>query len=294
MAEPLILSGKPISQVVYNSLQNKIKALKDRDCTPGLAAVLVGKNPASHIYVRNKTKCFSQMGLYSETFCIPEKTTENELLSLIQELNEDEHFHGILVQMPLPKHIDETNVFSAIDPYKDVDGFHPINLGLLAAGKPRFVPCTPKGIMRILAHHKLDPSGQHVVVLGRSNIVGRPVSILTSLKASFANATTTICHSGTRNLSMFTTQADILIAALGVPEYIKAKHVKAGSIVIDVGINRVEDHSARGYHVVGDVAFNEVQDKVSAITPVPGGVGPMTIAMLVENTVEAAERSLTS
>jgi len=191
--------------------------------------------------------------------------------------------------MPLPGHLNESVIIDAINPEKDVDGFHPDNLGRLTAGHPRFIPCTPKGIMRILEYYQLDPTGKHVVVLGRSNIVGRPISILMSLKQEFSNATTTICHSGTVDIPSFTRQADILIAAMGVPNFVKADYIKKDAVIIDVGINRVEDDSEKGYRLVGDVDFNGVSQKASAITPVPGGVGPMTIAMLVENTVEAAE-----
>jgi methylenetetrahydrofolate dehydrogenase (NADP+)/methenyltetrahydrofolate cyclohydrolase len=206
-------------------------------------------------------------------------------------LNKNSQFHGILVQLPLPNHIDEDAIINAIDPIKDVDGFHPYNLGCLAAGKPIFIPCTPKGIMRIFHHYNITISGKHVVVIGRSNIVGRPISILTSLKQANSNGTTTICHSGTDNIVHYTKQADIIILAMGSPGYLKGDHINEGAIVIDVGINRVTDNSPKGYKLVGDGDQLSLYEKVSAITPVPGGVGPMTIAMLVENTVEAAERT---
>ncbi len=294
MAAAKILSGKTVSQDVYNSLQSRIETLISSGCTPGLAAVLVGDNTASQVYVNSKTRRFEKLGLYSETIRFPENIAESDLLSKIQELNDDDRFHGILVQMPLPKHLNETAILEAVNPLNDVDGFHPENLGRLTAGHPRFVPCTPKGIMRILEYYEIDPAGQHVVVLGRSNIVGRPISILTSLKQSYANATTTVCHSGTADIPYHTQQADILIAAIGVPEFVKAVHIKNGAIIIDVGINRVEDDSEKGYKLVGDVHFEAVNEKAAAITPVPGGVGPMTIAMLVENTVEAAEHLVSS
>jgi methylenetetrahydrofolate dehydrogenase (NADP+)/methenyltetrahydrofolate cyclohydrolase len=229
------------------------------------------------------------MNLHSETIRLPEETSQKELLSTIRTLNNDPVFHGILVQLPLPKHIDTSVVINAIAPDKDVDGFHPENLGLLTAGKPRFIPCTPKGIMRILEHFHIDPSSKHAVVLGRSNIVGRPISILLSQKQAYSNATTTICHSGTSDLRAFTTQADILVAALGVPEMIDDTYIKEDVVIIDVGINRVPDQSEKGYKLVGDVNYDAVQGIAQSITPVPGGVGPMTIAMLVENTVEATE-----
>ena len=293
MAETIILSGKTVSQNVYNSLQTRIDLLKSSGCTPGLAAVLVGDDPASNVYVNSKTRRFNTLGLFSETICLPEICSENELVSIIYKLNNDDRFHGILLQMPLPNHLNESVIIESVDPLKDVDGFHPENLGLLTAGRPQFVPCTPKGIMRILKYYEIDPSGKHVVVLGRSNIVGRPLSILMSLKQSYSNATTTICHSGTIDIPYYTQQADILIAAIGVPEFVTSDHIKDGAVIIDVGINRVEDDSENGYTLVGDVHFDSVNGKATAISPVPGGVGPMTIAMLVENTVEAAERFVT-
>jgi len=290
MAETQILSGKVVSEAVYAGLEDRIDSLKsNHSAVPGLAAVIVGDDPASQVYVRNKTRRFSKLNLHSETIRLPEETSQEELLTTIHTLNNDPVFHGILVQLPLPKHIDSEVVIHAITPYKDVDGFHPENLGRLAAGKPKFIPCTPKGIMRILEHFHIDPSGKHAVVLGRSNIVGRPMSILLSHKQSYSNATTTICHSGTSDLRTFTKQADILVAALGAPEMIDDSYVKEGAVIIDVGINRVKDDSEKGYKLVGDVNFNAVQGIAGSITPVPGGVGPMTIAMLVENTVEATE-----
>ena len=292
MAEIKILSGKIVSQDVYNALQSRIDTLKSSGCTPGLAAVLVGDDPASNVYVNSKTRRFNKLGLFSESIRLPDNIGEDELLSKIKGLNNDDRFHGILVQMPLPRHLNESEIIESVDPLKDVDGFHPENLGRLTAGRPRFVPCTPKGIMRILEYYKIDPSGKHVVVLGRSNIVGRPVSILISFKKTYSNATTTICHSGTKDIPYYTRQADILIATIGVPEFVKADHIKDGAVIIDVGISRVEDDSEKGYKLVGDVDFDSIKEKASAITPVPGGVGPMTIAMLVENTVEAAKCSI--
>ena len=290
MAETQILSGKVVSEAVYAGLEDRIDSLKsNHSAVPGLAAVIVGDDPASQVYVRNKTRRFSKLKLHSETIRLPEEKSQEELLTTINTLNNDPVFHGILVQLPLPKHIDSEVVIHAIAPHKDVDGFHPENLGRLAAGKPKFIPCTPKGIMRILEYFHIDPSGKHAVVLGRSNIVGRPMSILLSHKQSYSNATTTICHSGTSDLHTFTKQADILVAALGAPEMIDDSYVKEGAVIIDVGINRVKDDSEKGYKLVGDVNFNAVQGIAGSITPVPGGVGPMTIAMLVENTVEATE-----
>ena len=266
-----------------------ISLKNNHSVVPGLAAVIVGEDPASQVYVRNKTRRFNKLNLHSETIRLPEETSQEELLTTIHTLNNDPLFHGVLVQLPLPKHIDSEVVIHAIASHKDVDGFHPENLGRLAAGKPKFIPCTPKGIMRILEHFHIDPSGKHAVVLGRSNIVGRPMSILLSHKQSYSNATTTICHSGTSDLRTFTKQADILVAALGAPEMIDDSYVKEGAVIIDVGINRVKDDSEKGYKLVGDVNFNSVEGIAGSITPVPGGVGIMTIAMLLENTVEATE-----
>ena len=292
MTETRILSGKVVSDAVYTALESRIQSLKEASVVPGLAAVIVGDDPASQVYVRNKTRRFSKLQLHSETIKLPSETTQEDLLGQIEALNNDPLYHGILVQLPLPDHIDGALIINAIAPQKDVDGFHPENLGRLTAGRPRYVPCTPKGIMRILKHYAIDPSGNHAVVLGRSNIVGRPMSILLSQKQKFSNATTTICHSGTADLKFFTKQADIVIAALGAPEFVDQSFIKEGVTIIDVGINRVDDDSEKGYKLVGDVAFKAVQGIAGSITPVPGGVGPMTIAMLVENTVEAAEKSL--
>ena len=292
MSEPLILSGKDVSQSVYKSLLNRISKLKDQNTTPGLAVVIVGEDPASQVYVRSKTKKFKQLNLNTESFKLPDSTSEDELLKLIHSLNKNDQFHGILVQLPLPKQINSQRVLQTIDPKKDVDGFHPENVGLLSIGRPRFVPCTPKGIMRILSHYNIDLKGKHVVVVGRSNIVGRPISILTSLKQEGSNGTTTICHSGTPDISQFTKSADVIIVALGAPQFLTGEMLKDGAIVIDVGINRMDADTEKGYKLVGDAHWERISSKISAATPVPGGVGPMTIAMLVENTVEAAENSV--
>jgi len=292
MSEPLILSGKDVSQSVYKSLLNRISILNDQNITPGLAVVIVGEDPASQVYVRSKTKKFKQLNLNTESFKLPDSTSEDELLNLIHNLNENDQFHGILVQLPLPRQIDSQHVLETINPKKDVDGFHPENVGLLSIGRPRFVPCTPKGIMRILSHYNIDLKGKHVVVVGRSNIVGRPISILTSLKQEGSNGTTTICHSGTPDISQFTKSADVIIVALGVPQFLTGDMLKDGAVVIDVGINRMDADTEKGYKLVGDAHWESISSKISAATPVPGGVGPMTIAMLVENTVEAAENSV--
>jgi len=284
--ETSILSGLEASKALYSSLEGRISHLKDNGITPGLAAVLVGNNPASEIYVKNKTKKFEALGLKTDLFRLDGDVSEKELLSLIEKLNSDDEFHGILVQLPLPKHIDSEKVLNAIVPTKDVDGFHPENAGLLSIGKPRFIPCTPKGMMFILKHFNIDLNGKHVVVIGRSNIVGRPISILASLK-ELGNATVTLCHSGTKDLKYHSKQADVLVAALGSPEFVDASYIKEGVCILDVGINRIErDGKSK---IVGDVNQESVSGIASSLTPVPKGVGPMTIAMLVENTVLSAE-----
>ena len=284
--ETAILSGIEASKALYSSLEDRISRLKNHGITPGLAAVLVGNNPASEIYVKNKTKKFEALGLKTDLFRLNEDVSEQELLSLIDKLNSDDEFHGILVQLPLPKHIDSEKVLNAIIPTKDVDGFHPENAGLLSIGKPRFIPCTPKGMMFILKHFNIDLNGKHVVVIGRSNIVGRPISILASLK-ELGNATVTLCHSGTKDLKYHSKQADVLVAALGSPEFVDASYIKEGACILDVGINRIErDGKSK---IVGDVNQESVTGVASSLTPVPKGVGPMTIAMLVENTVLSAE-----
>ena len=289
MSDLLILSGKDVSSSVYKGLSERIYTLREKGITPGLAVVLVGEDPASQVYVRSKTKTFKKLDLFTQTYRLPKDTSQDELLGLIKELNNDNSYHGILVQLPLPKHIESDKVINTIDPKKDVDGFHPENAGLLAIGRPRFIPCTPKGIMRILEQYKIDLNGKNVVVVGRSNIVGRPISILTSMKMDGANATTTICHSGTPNIQYHTKTADVIIVALGVPSFLDHEMIKKDAVVIDVGINRIDADNQKGYKLVGDADWQSLEKKASAATPVPGGVGPMTIAMLVENTVEAAE-----
>ena len=286
MLDTKILSGIEASHALYDSLHDRIHALKEGGIIPGLAAILVGEDPASQIYVRNKTKRFDALGLKSDLYRLEASVSEQELLDLIAKINADDNFHGILVQLPLPKHIDSNKVIHAIDPKKDVDGFHPENAGLLSIGRPRFVPCTPKGIMFMLQHFDVDLNGKHVVVVGRSNIVGRPVSVLSSLK-SLGNATVTLCHSGTSDLKYFTQQADVVVAAMGSPEFLDASFIKEGACLVDVGINRIERDGKSV--IVGDVNQSSVMGKASSLTPVPKGVGPMTIAMLVENTIVSAE-----
>ena len=290
MSDAKILSGKDTAQSVYHNLNNRIISLADKSIRPGLCVVLIGDDPASQIYVRTKTKKLRSLGLLSESILLPGDVKEKKVIKIINDLNNDSKFHGILVQFPLPAHITTQNIINSIKPEKDVDGFHPENVGWLSIGKPRFIPCTPKGIMRILDHYNIGLNGKNIVVIGRSNIVGRPISILTSLNSKGANGTCTICHSRTKNLQEFTINADVIITAIGRPNYLKGDMIKNGVVLIDVGINRVNSDNEKGYVIVGDVDWNSVIDKVSLITPVPGGVGPMTIAMLVENTIEAAEK----
>ena len=289
MPEVNILSGKDTAQSIYNNLKPRILSLQEQGVIPGLCVVLVGDNPASIIYVRTKTKKLKSLGLISESILLHEDVDQEKLIKVIDGLNKDTKYHGILVQLPLPRHINSQKVINAISPQKDVDGFHPENVGWLSIGKPRYIPCTPKGIMKLLEYYDIDLNGKNIVVIGRSNIVGRPISILTSLNEKGANGTCTLCHSRTENLIDYTKTADVVISAIGIPNYLKGKMIKRGSILVDVGINRVDADNERGYDIVGDVDWDSAISKVSAITPVPGGIGPMTIAMLVENTVEAAE-----
>ena len=284
-----LIDGRAIAEKVYVDLRREIAQLKSKGVTPGLAVILVGDNPASRAYVRSKDKMCRDLGLHSVKLELPALTTQSELLAHIEELNRDRAIHGILVQSPPPKQIDEAAIVRALDPRKDVDGFHPENIAKLAVGNPAgLVPCTPLGVQRLLIESKIDIGGAHVVILGRSMIVGKPLALLLMQKNKGADATVTVVHSHSRNLAEITRSADILIAAIGRAEFVKAEHVRDGVVVVDVGINRVEDAATeRGYRLVGDVAFDEVAKKASAITPVPGGVGPMTIAMLMSNTVKA-------
>ena len=285
-----VLSGKDTAVAVYASFKNRLDILSKKGIIPGLCVILVGDDPASQIYVKTKSKKLQSLGLRSKNIYLNNDVSQNELIQTINGLNQDSNYHGILVQMPLPSHIDSQLIINSIDSTKDVDGFHPENVGWLSIGKPRFIPCTPKGIMKIFKHYNIELSGKDIVVIGRSNIVGRPMSILVSSNGEWSNGTCTICHSRTKNLEQYTRNADVVISAIGKPNYLKADMIKKGSIVIDVGINRVEAENDKGYKIIGDVDYNSVIDKVSFITPVPGGVGPMTIAMLVENTIEAAEQ----
>ena len=282
-----LISGKIISTQINEELCLEVKQLKTKGIEPCLAVVLVGEDPASEVYVRNKKRTSEEIGMISIGHNLPDTTTQRELETLIQSLNADPAVHGILCQFPLPEGLDEKKVIQTIAPEKDVDGLHPLNAGLIAMGIPKFISCTPYGVLQMLKRSGISTSGKNVVVLGRSNLVGRPIATLLSSKGW--DATVTVCHSRTSDLAEVTSQADILIAAIGIPEFVKANMVKPGAIVIDVGINRIDDpNKAKGTRLVGDVAFEEVAAKASFITPVPGGVGPMTIAMLMVNTVNAA------
>jgi methylenetetrahydrofolate dehydrogenase (NADP+) / methenyltetrahydrofolate cyclohydrolase len=287
-----LIDGRVVAEKVYVDLRRKIAELKSRGRTPGLAVVLVGDDPASRAYVRSKDKMSRELGLHSVKLELPAATTQKELLSRVEELNRDPGIHGILVQSPPPQHIDEAAIVRALDPRKDVDGFHPLNVAKLAMGDPAgFVPCTPLGVQRLLIESNIEIAGAHVVIVGRSMIVGKPLALLLMQKTKGGDATVTIAHSRSRNLEAITRSADILVAAIGRAEFVKAGHVRDGAVVIDVGINRVEDATReRGYRLAGDVAFEEVSKKAATITPVPGGVGPMTIAMLMSNTVKACRQ----
>ncbi|MCI0799498.1 MAG: bifunctional methylenetetrahydrofolate dehydrogenase/methenyltetrahydrofolate cyclohydrolase FolD [Chloroflexi bacterium] len=289
-----ILDGTALAQEIRDEVAGGVKEMgRNHRVTPGLAAVLVGDDPASGIYVRNKRRACDEVGMFSETFLMPADASQADVLAQVEQLNRDVRFHGILVQLPLPPQVDEQAVIEAVDPDKDIDGIHPFNMGKLAQGRPDFIPGTPAGIQQILLRNGYDPAGRHVVICGRSNIVGRPLAILLMQRQDGANATVTVCHTRTKDLAQFTRQADILVAAMGQPRAITADMVKEGVVVIDVGINRVDDPSRRrGYRLVGDVDFEGVSEKAEAITPVPGGVGPMTIAMLLVNTLTAARISI--
>jgi methylenetetrahydrofolate dehydrogenase (NADP+) / methenyltetrahydrofolate cyclohydrolase len=288
-----IIDGKLVAKEIRKQLKERIAALKVKGIVPGLAAVLVGDNPGSAIYVAKKAEACEKLGLYSEVFKRPPEFSQADLVKLVGELNANEKVHGILVQSPLPSQVDELSVTLAIDPEKDVDGFHPFNVGMALIGRPRFVSATPLGITKILEYYSIDTRGKEVVVVGRSNIVGKPMAFLLMQKGMLGDATVTVAHSRTPDLAAVTRRADILIAAIGRPEMITADMVKEGAVVIDVGTNRVDDPtSEKGYRLCGDVAFDQVFRKASFISPYPGGVGPMTITMVVHNTVVAAEHFL--
>lgn len=278
-----IINGKEIGQEIRKSVEKRVEELKEQGITPGLAVILVGENPASKTYVANKQKSCEAIGMFSELIKLPEDATQEALLDQIRDLNEREDIHGILVQLPLPKHIDEEAVIATISPEKDVDGFSPVSVGKMMLGQDTYLPCTPFGVMKLLEHSGIEVAGKHAVIVGRSHIVGKPMGQLLLQK----DATVTYTHSKTPNLPSFTKQADILIAAVGRAKFITKEHIKPGAVVIDVGINRDENNK-----LCGDVDFADVDDVASHITPVPGGVGPMTITMLLENTVQAAEKKL--
>jgi methylenetetrahydrofolate dehydrogenase (NADP+)/methenyltetrahydrofolate cyclohydrolase len=287
--EEKLIDGKGISLQVKEEVKVETEKLIARGIKPGLVVVLVGEDPASAVYVRNKGKACEKAGILSETIKLPEDTSEEELLNLIKKLNEDSLYHGILVQLPLPDHINESKVIELINPLKDVDCFHPANVGKLVSGKPYVLPCTPAGILKLLQASNISTEGKHVVIIGRSNIVGKPLANLLVQKSPQANSTVTVVHSRTENIAHHTKQADILIAAMGRANFVQEDMIKEDVVIIDVGINRVSADNEKGYILAGDVDFESVIGKVSKITPVPGGVGPMTIAMLLKNTLTAAE-----
>jgi methylenetetrahydrofolate dehydrogenase (NADP+)/methenyltetrahydrofolate cyclohydrolase len=291
-----IISGSEIAKEIRAELTERVSRLKKQGVTPGLVMIRVGEDPASVSYVSGKEKASEEIGMWSQTIVLPESASEEELLSKVEEMNKAEHVDGILVQLPLPKHINADKVLNLIDPAKDVDGFHPVNVGKMLIGDPYFMPCTPHGAVELMVRSGNPPEGKHVVICGRSNIVGKPLMAMLVQKNKRANATVTVVHTGTKNMTEITRQADILVAAMGSPEVIKSDMVKEGVVVIDVGVNRVgwkpskKDPSKQVPDLRGDVEFETVKEKASAITPVPGGVGPMTITMLMVNTVVAAER----
>jgi methylenetetrahydrofolate dehydrogenase (NADP+)/methenyltetrahydrofolate cyclohydrolase len=284
-----IIDGEAIAQQIRDEVRAEVERMKAAGTDPGLAVVLVGDNPASASYVRGKTRDAREVGMRSETIRIAAEVTQDELLGVVDELNRDPRWHGVLVQLPLPAHIDEGTITEAVRPEKDVDGLHPANVGRLFRGEPALYGCTPHGVKQLLLRSGHDPSGKHVVICGRSNLVGKPLAGLLMQKAEGANATVTVCHTGTRDITAHTRQADIVIAVMGRPGTITADMIREGAVVVDVGVNRVEDRSKKsGYRLVGDVDFDAAARKASAITPVPGGVGPMTRAMLLYNTLIAA------
>jgi len=288
-----IIDGKQVAADIRAELKTEVARLRALGVAPGLGVVLVGADPASTSYVTAKERACEEIGLFSDDHRLPADTTQEQLLALVKQLNADPRIHGILVQLPLPKHLSEKDVLLAIDPSKDVDGFHPMCVGKMVIGEKTFLPCTPHGVVQLLIRSGVETSGAHVVVVGRSNIVGKPVANMLLQKQKGANATVTICHTGTKDIGLFTRQADIIIAAAGRPNTITADMVKPGAVVIDVGVNRIEDASKKaGFRLVGDVDYEAVKEKASLITPVPGGVGPMTITMLLHNTVESARQSM--
>ena len=288
--ETLLLKGKPVSDSIRLSLEPRVQALIETGIVPKLAAIIVGDDPASKVYVRNKARAFRKLNCESQTYQLNSKSSEKDVLTVIDRLNNDPSVHGILVQLPLPNHLDSKTILYTVSPNKDVDGFHPENLGLLLEGNPNFIPCTPHGVLEILRHYDIPVSGRHAVIVGRSNIVGKPMFALLAQKFEMGNATVTICHTGTKDLAAYTKQGDIIIAAAGSANMITGDMIKEGADIIDVGINRVDDDSEKGYILVGDVNTKSVMGIANSVTPVPGGVGPMTITMLLVNTVTSAEK----
>ncbi len=286
-----IIDGKAIAKQMQEEMKEQVSELRKKDIIPGLAAILVGDDPASQTYVRSKERACERIGIYSDVRLLEASTSEDDLLTLVDEMNKNDKIHGILVQLPLPNHIDEGKVLIRIDPDKDVDGFHPVNVGKMVVGQPGFLPCTPHGCKVLIERTGIETKGKHLVILGRSNIVGKPLANIMVQKKEGANCVVTVCHTGAKDLAYFTKQADILVAAVGRPKMVTADMVKEGVVVIDVGINRIDDPTTKtGKRLVGDVDFESVSLKASAITPVPGGVGPMTITMLMLNTIESALR----
>jgi methylenetetrahydrofolate dehydrogenase (NADP+)/methenyltetrahydrofolate cyclohydrolase len=287
-----IIDGKQIAAKIRAELKDEVAGLRKRGIVPGLGVILVGDDPASQSYVTSKERACEEMGIYSDDNRLAAQTSQEELMALVRRMNADPKINGILVQLPLPRHLNESEVLLAIDPNKDVDGFHPVNVGKMVVGEKAFLPCTPHGVVQLLLRSGVKIDGAHVVIVGRSNIVGKPLANMLIQKSPTGNATVTVCHTRTRDLAYFTRQADIVIAAAGRPNTITADMVREGVVVIDVGVNRVEDATKKkGYRLVGDVDFEAVKEKASLITPVPGGVGPMTITMLLYNTVESAKRA---
>lgn len=284
-----IIDGAALAAEMRTEIAQEVAQLRAAGITPGLAVVLVGDDPASQSYVNSKEKACAEMGIYSRKIVLAKETGQEELLLIISELNKDAAIHGILVQSPLPPHIDENQIVEAIDPKKDVDGFHPINVGNLVLDRDTFIPCTPFGVIKMLEHYGILIEGKHIVIIGRSHLVGKPIAMLFLQKAKHGNATVTVCHSKSEKIKEISRSADILVAALGRPLFVTGDFVKPGAVVVDVGINRIDDPtSPKGSRLVGDVAFDEVKEIASWITPVPGGVGPMTITMLLKNTIKAA------
>ncbi len=287
-----IIDGKQIAADMRAELKAEVAKLKDKGIVPGLAVILVGEDPASQSYVTAKEKACAEAGIYSDDNRLPEDTTQEKLMALVERMNKDARINGILVQLPLPGHLNEWEVLFAIDPAKDVDGFHPVNVGKMVVGEKGFLPCTPHGVIQLLIRSGVKLEGAEVVIVGRSNIVGKPLANMLIQKNKKGNATVTVCHTRTKDLASHTRRADIVIAAAGRPNTVTADMIKDGAVVIDVGVNRVEDATKKkGYRLVGDVDFEAVKEKASFITPVPGGVGPMTITMLLYNTVESAKRA---